>query len=96
MPGAGSVKNPEFGSHIPFSEMIVHMRNAVSVNAKGKIMNRTRNRDALCARRQLCKNGQAMNSPRFRLERYQWRTRLRQVSAVPVRSSSLLTSEDKV
>lgn len=76
MPGTLSAENPVFGSYIPFSEMIVHIRNAVSVKAKGKIMNRTRKRDALCVGRQLCKNGQAVNSPRFRLERFQWRTRL--------------------
>lgn len=31
---------------------MVHIRNAVSVNAKGKIMNKTRNSDALYTRRE--------------------------------------------
>jgi hypothetical protein len=44
----GKLKNYCQGEDVPLSEMIVHIRNAVNVNANGKIMNKTRNREALC------------------------------------------------
>lgn len=44
----GKLKIEPIPEHIPFNEMIVHIKNAVNVNANGKIINKTMNRDALC------------------------------------------------
>jgi hypothetical protein len=37
----------EGSNDLPFNEMIVHIKNAVNVNARGKIMKSTKKREAL-------------------------------------------------